>query len=78
MKNINVILVYFNPINIAEYFVDFYIPEKNTIIEVEGPAHFIAPSRDRNITTRARYRILERKGYKIIKVPFFINEYSGE
>ena len=52
--------------------------EKQKIIEVEGPAHFIAPSKERNQTTEARYRILEKKGYSIIKVPYFVNEVSND
>jgi very-short-patch-repair endonuclease len=58
--------------------VDFLLPEKQKIIEVEGPAHFIAPSKIRNQTTEARYRILEKKGFTIIKVPYFVNEISTD
>ena len=59
---------------IADFYVDFLVPERQTIIEVEGPAHFIAATKERNQTTEARYRILQKKGFKIIKVPYFINE----
>lgn len=54
------------------------LPEKQTIIEVEGPSHFIAPSRERNMTTESRYRILRKKGYKLVLVPFYVNELSNE
>jgi len=56
--------------------VDFFLPEKQTIIEVEGPSHFIAPSKERNQTTESRYRVLIKKGYKLILIPFYINELS--
>lgn len=54
--------------------MDFYIPETKTIIEVDGPSHYIAPSRELNQTSESRIRILKRKGYKVIQVPYFINE----
>lgn len=63
--------------SIAGFYVDFMIPERNTIVEVEGPSHFVAPSKERNQTTESRYRILRRKGYTVIPVPYFANE-SGE
>lgn len=34
--------------SIAGFYVDFMIPERNTIVEVEGPSHFVAPSKERN------------------------------
>jgi very-short-patch-repair endonuclease len=73
-------IVIFNFLNfiIADFYVDFLLPEKQTIIEVEGPAHFIAPTKERNQTTEARYRILQKKGFKIIKIPYFVNEISTD
>jgi very-short-patch-repair endonuclease len=58
--------------------VDFLLPEKQTIIEVEGPSHFVAPSKDRNQTTESRYRVLRKKGFKLILIPFYINELSKD
>ena len=49
--------------------VDFYVPSKKTIIEVEGPAHFIAPHTnpyELNMTTESRYRILRKNGFKVV------------
>jgi very-short-patch-repair endonuclease len=46
-KNSIVIFTFLNFI-IADFYVDFLLPEKQTIIEVEGPAHFIAPTKERN------------------------------
>jgi very-short-patch-repair endonuclease len=63
---------------VADFFVDFFLPETQTIIEIEGPSHFIAPSKQRNVTTEARYRILRKKGYNLILIPFYINELSKE
>jgi very-short-patch-repair endonuclease len=58
------------------FYVDFYLPEQNIIVEVEGPSHFLAPTRERNGTLEARYRVIERahKGVKIVKLPYFLNE----
>ncbi len=58
--------------------MDFLLPEKQTIIEVEGPSHFVAPSKDRNQTTESRYRVLRKKGFKLILIPFYINELSKD
>jgi very-short-patch-repair endonuclease len=54
--------------------VDFLLPEQKTIIEVEGPSHYLAPERVRNLSTEARYRLMQKQGYKVLKVPYFINE----
>ena len=58
--------------------MDFFLPEKQTVIEVEGPSHFIAPSKERNQTTESRYRILRKKGFNLILIPFYINELSKD
>jgi very-short-patch-repair endonuclease len=58
--------------------VDFLLPEKQTIIEIEGPSHFVAPSKERNQTTESRYRVLRKKGFKLILIPFYINELSKD
>lgn len=58
--------------------MDFLLPEKQTIIEIEGPSHFVAPSKERNQTTESRYRILRKKGFELILIPFFINELSKD
>lgn len=58
--------------------MDFLLPEKQTIIEIEGPSHFVAPSKERNQTTESRYRVLRKKGFKLILIPFYINELSKD
>ena len=58
--------------------MDFLLAEKQTIIEIEGPSHFVAPSKERNQTTESRYRILRKKGFELILIPFFINELSKD
>eukprot|EP00347_Sterkiella_histriomuscorum_P013146 403365837 len=57
-----------------EFFVDYFLPKSNTIIEVNGPQHYIAPSRELSQTTEAKLRLLRKKGYNLIEIPFFINE----
>ena len=56
------------------FFVDFFLPDLNTIIEVNGPAHYLAPKTELNQTSESRLRVLRSKGYKIITVPFFAND----
>lgn len=58
--------------------MDFLLPEKQTIIEIEGPSHFVAPGKERNQTTESRYRVLRKKGFKLILIPFYINELSKD
>ena len=57
-----------------DYYVDFYVPEYKTVIEVDGPPHYIAPEKVLTQTSLAKHRILRKKGYKVINVPFFISD----
>jgi len=52
---------------------DFYLPEKNVAIEVDGPKHYIAPSRILNQTSEAKHRITKVKGMRLIAIPYFAN-----
>lgn len=61
-------------LSLDDFHCDFYLPERNTIIEVSGPSHYIAPSRVENQTTDAKHRVLRAKGYKVINIPYFCNE----
>ena len=52
-------------------YVDFVIENKKTIIEVHGPTHYIAPSKQLSMTSEASERILRKKGWNVLNVPFF-------
>jgi len=60
--------------------VDFFLPDSKQVIEIQGPGHYIAPTHELNMTTEAKIRVLEKKGYQVIQVPYFINDprYSQE
>lgn len=59
---------------IDDYFMDFAIPDKKIIVEVNGPSHYIAPSKELNMTSESKIRLLEKKGWTVVIVPFFVNE----
>jgi len=51
--------------------VDFMLPEKKLILELEGPVHFIKPKLDEmNLVTKFKIKCLEKLGYKVVVVPF--------
>jgi very-short-patch-repair endonuclease len=58
--------------------VDFAIPDKKIIVEVHGPSHYIAPSKELNMTSEAKKRLLEKKGWRVVIVPFFVNQSSSD
>ena len=54
--------------------MDFWIPERKTVIEVQGPHHYIAPERILSLTSEAKLRVLKKQGQKVIEIPFFCNQ----
>ena len=52
---------------IGPYVVDFFCPERNLIIEVDGGQHAVQASRD-----AARSRWLEQRGHRVLR--FWNNE----
>ena len=51
--------------------VDFVLPEKKLILELQGPVHFLKPRlNEMNLVTRFKIKCLEKLGYKVIIVPF--------
>lgn len=51
--------------------VDFMLPEKKLILELEGPVHFIKPKLDEmNLVTKFKIQCLEKLDYKVVVVPF--------
>lgn len=51
--------------------VDFLIPSKNMILELQGPTHYLKPDLNRmNRVTEFKNKCLEKMGYKVISVPF--------
>ena len=43
------------------------------MIEINGPNHYIAPSREETGRTEAKKRVLVKKGWNVISIPFFVN-----
>lgn len=64
--------------SVDDFFIDVAIPSKKIAIEVDGPNHFIAPSREYTMTSQSKHRILTKKGWKVISIPFFVNETSSD
>ncbi|MBX9621561.1 MAG: hypothetical protein K2X28_06005, partial [Alphaproteobacteria bacterium] len=52
--------------------VDFYSPQQNLVVEVDGPSHFIEKTYRYNAQTLLRDRILEKSDrVKVVHVPYF-------
>jgi len=47
---------------------------KKLAIEVDGPHHFYSPGKEENMGTIAKRRILEKKGWAVINIPYYLNE----
>lgn len=59
---------------IDDFFIDFVVPDKEIAIEINGPQHYIIPTKELTMTSEAKNRVLRKKGWKVIVVPFFANK----
>lgn len=51
--------------------VDFLIPSKKMILELQGPTHYIKPDLQKmNRVTVFKGKCLQKMGYKVISIPF--------
>ena len=53
------------------YSLDILLPERNTVIEVDGPYHYAAASRVPLGSTMMKRRHVQRQGMSLIVVPFW-------
>jgi len=61
-------LKFYRQFPIDRYIVDFYCPEKNLVIEIDGSIHDLADQKDRD---ELRSEVIESLGLRIIR---FTNE----
>lgn len=53
----------------TDYVCDFYVPEKNAIIEVDGPTHLLRPElKTENGATHFKKLLLEKLGYTVLTI----------
>lgn len=50
---------------------DFAIPERRTIIEYNGPTHYILPKLTLNQSSKFRKKFIENRGWKMLSIPCF-------
>jgi very-short-patch-repair endonuclease len=58
---------------VGPYIVDFFCPERNLIVEVDGEQHSMEPNRRADL---ARTRWLESQGHLVVR--FWTNEVMSE
>jgi len=53
--------------------VDFLLPEKNIVIESQGPIHFLKPNSRLNMLTEFKLKCLHKLGYGVISIPYNVD-----
>ena len=60
-----------NEHSVCGLVVDIALLAEQTVLEVDGPCHFCRDSRRELGPTRSKQRLLQRLGWRVLRVPYF-------